>query len=402
MRVLVNGLASAGARTGIGHYTGELVRCLHEQTESGSIGVFPPAWLGAARRWWGCCRSWLSGSASSTSPSSPGTATSISWKGRAMTALRSVEQALLANRFQASCRRGRYDLYHEPNVIPLPSDLPTVTTIHDLSVLLHPEWHPADRVAQFEKRFADGIRRSQHILTVSEFSRQEIIDTLGLPPHRVSRTYNGIRPHLKPLAADAVREGLRSLGLPPRYLLCLGTLEPRKNVLMLMRAYCSLPGNLRECYPLVLVGGKGWNSADIHAFLDEQARHKGVIHRGYVADEHLVTVYNGARALLFPSWYEGFGLPPLEMMACGGAVVASTAGSVSEVVGRKAHLIDPADVDGWREAMLRVIADESWWHELRRDVTEVARPFTWDRCAAETIAVYQGVLERKITQPRAA
>src|SRR5439155_1795337 len=110
----------------------------------------------------------------------------------------------------------------------------------------------------------------------------------------------------------------------------LGTIEPRKNVLMLLRAYCSLPERLRNVCPLLLVGGWGWNISDVADYLDREARHRGVIHLGYVAEEHVPLIYNGAHALLFPSCYEGFGLPPIEMMACGGAVIASTAAAVVE------------------------------------------------------------------------
>ena len=319
------------------------------------------------------------------------------------TTLHAAGHALLARSFQATSRRGGYDLYHEPNFIPLPSDLPTVTTVHDLSVLLHPEWHPVGRVTRYEKQFAAGIARSQHVLTDTEFVRREIIETLGLSPDRVSRADLGIRPHLGPLPAERVQAGLRALGLPPRYLLFLGTLEPRKNVLMLLRIYNSLPGWLRERYPLVLVGGHGWNSDDIHACIEE-SRDKGVLTLGYVADEHLATLYNGARALVFPSFYEGFGLPPIEMLACGGAVLASTAGAVAEVVGRKAHLLDPTDADGWREALLRITTDDDWWKELRRGAEETARAFTWEHCAADTLAVYARVLGggQAVIQPRAA
>jgi alpha-1,3-rhamnosyl/mannosyltransferase len=318
--------------------------------------------------------------------------------------LRSTFHQVLANRFRAACRRGSYDLYHEPNYIPLPSDLPTVTTVHDLSVLLHPEWHPAHRVAYFEKHFAAGIARSQCVLTDSDFSRREIIDALGLPAEDVIRAYVGIRAHLVPLPREEVAARLRALGLPPHYLLFIGTLEPRKNLLMLLRAYTSLPGWLRERYPLLLAGGCGWNSSDIHAYLEAEARHKGVLHLGYVNDEQLPTLYNGARALVFPSFYEGFGLPPVEMFACGGAVLASTAGAVAEVAGRKAHLIDPGDADGWRQAMMRVTTDEDWWQELRRGAVDVARPFTWERCAAQTLAAYERALagERTGTGRKAA
>jgi alpha-1,3-rhamnosyl/mannosyltransferase len=100
-------------------------------------------------------------------------------------------------------------------------------------------------------------------------------------------------------------------------------------------------------------------------------------------------LYNGARALVFPSFYEGFGLPPVEMLACGGAVLASTAGAVAETVGGQAHLIEPLDIDGWREAMRRVVEDDDWWHSLRRGAVESARPFTWEQCAADTLRVYR-------------
>jgi alpha-1,3-rhamnosyl/mannosyltransferase len=182
---------------------------------------------------------------------------------------------------------------------------------------------------------------------------------------------------------------LRQLGLPSRYLLYLGTIEPRKNILMLLRAYVSLPASLRSNWPLLLVGTWGWNAGDVAEYLHGEARHRGVIHVGYVQEHHLPALYSGARALLYPSWYEGFGLPPLEMMACGGAVLASTAGALVETVGRKAHLIDPRDEDGWRAAIARVVEHDDWWRSLRRGVRAIARPFTWERCAEETLEVYR-------------
>src|SRR5262249_9711950 len=147
---------------------------------------------------------------------------------------------------RATCRAGPYDLYHEPNFIPLPGDVPTLATLHDLSVLLHPEWHPADRVSHFERSFSAGLSRCVHFLAISEFGRQEIVRTLGVEPARVTRTYMGIRPGLGPLPFARVSPALQRLGLPERYLLYLGTLEPRKNLLTLLRAYCALPGALRQ------------------------------------------------------------------------------------------------------------------------------------------------------------
>jgi glycosyltransferase involved in cell wall biosynthesis len=199
----------------------------------------------------------------------------------------------------------------------------------------------------------------------------------------------GIHPGLGPLPAEEVAATLSRLGLPSRYLLYLGTIEPRENLLVLLRAYCALPAALRERWPLLLVGGWGWNTAEVADYYDREARHRGVRHVGYVAEEHMAALYSGARALAYPSLYEGFGLPPMEMMACGGAVLASTADAFVETVGARAHLIDPQDVDGWRDALQRVVTDDEWWRSLRQGVRELARPFTWDRCAAETLAVYR-------------
>ncbi len=320
-----------------------------------------------------------------------------------MRSLRSSGQWLLARNFRAAYQRGGYDLYHEPNFIPLPSDLPTVATLHDLSVLLHPEWHPADRVAYFERRFRRGLKQCVHFLAISESARQELIRTLNLRPDQVTRTYMGIRPGLAPMPQPHVQQSLRRLGLPPRYLLYVGTIEPRKNLLTLLRAYCGLDERVRRDYPLVLVGGWGWNSADVAGFLDAKGKASGVMHLGYVADGHLPALYNGARALVFPSLYEGFGLPPAEMLACGGAVLASTADAVAETVGRQAHLVQPLDIDGWRQAMLRVVTDDDWWLQLRRGAAEAARPFTWEQCAADTLAVYRRLGgEKQITEPLAA
>jgi alpha-1,3-rhamnosyl/mannosyltransferase len=190
---------------------------------------------------------------------------------------------------------------------------------------------------------------------------------------------------------DQVAPVLHRLGLPPRYLLYLGTIEPRKNLMTLLHAYCALPSRLRDRWPLLLVGSWGWNAGELADFLQQKARPCGVIHQGYVEEAFIPAIYNGARALAYPSHYEGFGLPPVEMMACGGAVLASTAGALVETVGRRAHLLEPFDVDGWRDGLQRVLEDDDWWQALRRGVTVLAEPFTWDQCAADTLRVYRSV-----------
>jgi glycosyltransferase involved in cell wall biosynthesis len=390
MRVLVNAVAAVGPMTGIGHYTTQLLRCLRQQATADEIHAFPGRWLSRARSVWSSLRSRLDrgndptpiASANDDSPRA------LAWHARMLRGLRTSGQWLLARNFRSVSQRG-FDVYHEPNYIPLPCALPTVATVHDLSVLLHPEWHPADRVAHFERRFRRGLRQCEHFLAISEFARQEIIDTLHLRPERVTRTYMGIRPGLRPLPETEVRRALRPLNLPQHYLLYVGTIEPRKNLLTLLRAYGGLDARIRREYPLVLVGHWGWNAGEVASYLHGKDAAQEIIHLGYVPEDCLSALYNGARALVFPSFYEGFGLPPVEMLACGGAVLASTAGAVVETVGRQAHCIEPMDVDGWRLAMQRVILDDDWQRQLRRGAVEAAAPFTWEQCAADTLRVYR-------------
>jgi glycosyltransferase involved in cell wall biosynthesis len=393
MRVVVNQLAGLGQKTGIGHYTAELLRCMRAQCGEDQIDVFPTGWLRRAGRTFKRARPYFDPpiARNGNDQSSPSL---VRQHGRSLVwRLQDLGKTWVARRFGKICARKHYDLYHEPNFIPFPSACPTVVTVHDLSVLLHPQWHPADRVLYFEKHFRRGLDQASHILAISDFGRGEIVRRLGISPERVTRTYMGMRDRLGPLPEEKIAPVLAQLGLPSQYLLYLGTIEPRKNVLRLMRAYCALPPHLRGHWPLVLVGGWGWNTKDTAEYFHNHARHRGVLHLGYVKDRYLAAVYNGARALIYPSLYEGFGLPPLEMMACGGAVIASTAGALEETIGRSAHLVEPEDDQGWRDALIRVVQDNDWWRILRTNVIQVAEPFTWERCATQTLAVYRRVLQ---------
>jgi alpha-1,3-rhamnosyl/mannosyltransferase len=385
MRILFNAMPAQGIRSGVGHYTAELLRCLHEQADPDMhILARPGPWIGRLRRW-------FQPRQSLPNPSRVSASSNTGLCQRVASFFKGLRRSVLRNYLRAIAWLGRFDVYHEPNFIPVPSSVPTIATLHDLSVVLHPEWHPSDRVAWFERHFLAKIARCVHYFAISESAKQELIQTLGIAPTRVTCTYMGIRPWLRPLPREEVAPVLKELGLPPRYLLCVGTIEPRKNVLTLLRAWCDLPAALREAYPLVLAGGWGWKAEEVAAFFQDTARHRRAQQLGYVPEQALTAVYNGARALVFPSLYEGFGLPPLEMLACGGAVLASTAPAVAEVVGGQAHLIDPHDLEGWRDGMKRVLTDDAWWQHLRRGAVEHTRPFTWESCAAGTLRVYRSV-----------
>jgi alpha-1,3-rhamnosyl/mannosyltransferase len=385
MRVVVNLLSTLKAKTGVGHYAARLFAALHGELPPDAPHGFPEGRLAETVRA-------LHRRGGGTSGAGHRSAVLGAMSATAKGVLRAVGRGYLGWGFRAACRRNGYDLYHEPNFIPFHARIPTVVTVHDLSVILHPEWHPADRVRHHECRFRDGLAEAQHVITVSNFVRRQVINHLGIAAQRVTAVPNGVGPeYFAAGTVDAV-QARRALRLPPTYLLHVGTIEPRKNVHTLLRAYCTLPEDLRRRCPLILAGGWGWKSADIADYFQCEAAAKGVIHLGYTDDSHLPGLYAGARALVFPSYYEGFGLPPLEMLACGGAVLASTADAVSEVLGRHAHYVDSRDGDGWRDALTRAIVDENWVAELRRGGREHARHFSWERCAGATAAVYRSII----------
>jgi glycosyltransferase involved in cell wall biosynthesis len=384
MRVIVNGVSALKPKTGVGHTTVYLHKALCETSPGDSFWLYPGATMTAASR------------RLLHKPGASGGAKSAPHQGKSR--VTNLAKAAYREHFRLAARWGDFDLYHEPNFVPIRTHLPTIVTVHDLSVILHPEWHPAERVAMHEKCFHRGIATAAHIIVVSEAVRQEMIDVLGVLPGRVTAIHNGIGDQYLgagPTCGASMSDPRRDARLPERYLLTVGTIEPRKNLLTIMRAYCDLPAQERSACRLVIVGGWGWKSEAERAFFEHEARHRGVVHFGYASDAELPALYAGATALLYPSFYEGFGLPPVEMLAGGGAVIASTAAAVREVVGRHALLLDPLDFEGWRDAMSRIIREPGCLDECRRGGIQHARQFTWSRAANRTLGVYRTVLEAK-------
>jgi glycosyltransferase involved in cell wall biosynthesis len=379
MRVLFNGASTIRSRTGVGQTTLHLHVALAARSPGDRFWLYPGDFLRArAGRF--------------LAPRRPGSAGTSDRPGWLRSAALSAARHGYAAHFNAVARLGRFDLYHEPNLVPFAVGLPTVVTVHDLSVVLHPEWHPADRVRRHERAFHKGIERAAHVVVVSETVRAEAIRHLGLEPGRITTVYNGISAAFRPPSAAALAALRGRLNLPERYLLYVGTIEPRKNVGTLLRAYCDLPAGIRAVCPLLLGGKWGWKSGPERTFFETEARHRGVRSLGYVPDDDLPALYGGAAALLYPSFYEGFGLPPVEAMACGTAAVVSTADAVREVVGCQAVQLDPNDVPGWREAMRRaIVAPESLAAHRRGGPAHAAR-FDWARAAETTLSVYRRVL----------
>jgi alpha-1,3-rhamnosyl/mannosyltransferase len=383
MRVVINATAAFGPRTGVGHYTVELIRALR-LTRQVDLTIYPHPFVQRIR-------TLLRGGPKPATPGETGPRRSL-LRRAARVPFRWGWRAMIEAEARHAFHPKRIDLYHEPNFFPVRTRLPTVVTVHDLSAILHPEWHPAERARLFESEFLPRVREFAHILTDSDSARDEIIRTFHLPPERVTRAYPGVRETLRPIPRPDVEAVLQRLGLPMSYFLHVGTLEPRKNLMMLLRAYTSLPADLRERCPLVLVGPWGWRFEELAASYETEAKHLNVLHLGYVPESDLPAVFCGARSLLFPTYYEGFGLPAVEMLACGGAVLASSTPAVAEVLGGCGTLVDPGDVDAWRASMARAIHDDDWLDSLRKGGPERAASFTWAGCAQDTLRAYQAAL----------
>lgn len=266
-----------------------------------------------------------------------------------------------------------------------------VVTLYDLTALLFPERHTADtREFQWRKyRFAQ--HQADAVLAISEATRQDIVTHLGIPPDRVHVVYGGVDPIFRPIEdRRALAWTLASLKIAlDKYLLFVGTLEPRKNLVRLIEAYHQLRHRLPPPAPrLVMVGASGWQFEAIFERVETLNLEKEVMFLGRVPYQVLPALYNGAVAFVYPSLYEGFGLPPLEAMRCGTPVITSNCSSLPEVVGDAGRLVDPLDVDGLASAMVEVVSDADLRADMRRRGLAQAARFSWERTARETLAVY--------------
>lgn len=248
-----------------------------------------------------------------------------------------------------------------------------VVTIHDLSVLEHPEWFSADFVVWYRLMLPKVAHAARHLLTVSEHSRQSIIRVLGVPAHKVTAVPNGVNLRLfRPQNPEWVR---RKYGLAERYILFVGAIDPRKNLERLLKAWGQMGDAARA--QLVIVGGR----AGIFRRVALNGTEKEVRLLGYVPDEDLPALYSGATLFVMPSLFEGFGLTVLEAMACGTPVVSSTAGALPEVGDGAAMQIDPTSVEDITAAMTRLLSDECLRGELRERGLLRASEFSWEKSA---------------------
>ncbi|RME66112.1 MAG: glycosyltransferase family 1 protein [Caldilineae bacterium] len=306
-----------------------------------------------------------------------------------------LEQAMLV----AELAFHQLDLIHSTDFIPpLYSRTPAVITVHDLGFLRWPHFLTKDH-ARYYSQIDRGVRRARHIIVPSQSTKNDVVAQLGAPEGKISVIYEAAAPRYHPRPLEETRAAItRKYGLPERYILFVSTIEPRKNIGGLLRAY----HHLRRKYNvtdtgLVLVGKRGWLYEKIFETVEELGLQDSTFFVGRVPDEDLAQLYVGARCHVHPAFYEGFGLPPLEAMASGTPTVVSNTSSLPEVVGDAALLVDPYDWEEMAVAIHRLLTDDHLHAELRAKGLQRAAVFSWTRAASETLDVYRRVVEETRT-----
>jgi len=287
----------------------------------------------------------------------------------------------------------RGQLFHGPNYFLPPGVDVGVITVHDLSVFSFPKTHPAERIRHFERDFAASLTRAVHVITDSHAIRTEFMTRFGWPENKVTAIALGVAASYAPQGEPACRAVLARHGLAyGGYVLCVSTMEPRKNVGRLLDAWLALPAPSRQRFKLVLAGGTGWLSEALHARIREAEAQGGLRYLGFVPEADLPSLYAAARLFVYPSAYEGFGLPIIEAMASGVPVVSSNRSCLPEVAAGAAALVDPDDIDSLALAIQQGLEDDAWHARAVQQGLTVAATYTWSRCVEETCAVYRRVM----------
>lgn len=395
MHLIVNCESLHAPRTGIGVYTAALLSCWKN---AGSVN--PISGFSGARRLVDA----VDLAENPVPRVSPGRAK------RVLTAHRLAGQWAWPYAFFRAAERARFHrataglesdcLYFEPNFILKPFDGPGVPVVHDLSFLKFPECHPAGRVRYLEQHLPATLARAAHVITPSELVRREIMEQFGVDGDRVSAIHLGAATRFGEVNNDTARDTLTGHGLAAgRYILSVATAEPRKNLVRLMQAFQALPRAVRREYPLVLVGPGGWKSA---AFQKLKASLEGrgeVVSLGYVPDEDLPDLYAGAAVFAYPSLYEGFGLPVLEAMRSGTAVLTSRDTAMAEFGGYAVEYCNPFDVDSIVAGLELLLNDPARRRILGENAQVQAGSFTWQRCADRHLEIFRQVMGEDVPSP---
>lgn len=297
-------------------------------------------------------------------------------------------------RFVLSIELARFklDVLHSPDFIPpLRGAKRHVTTVHDLTFLHYPQYLTADSRRYYNGQIGAAVRQADHILADSEATKNDLTSMLGVPAEKITVHMLGVDERFRPMTSDERARYQAQLGLPDDYILFVGTFEPRKNILGLLKAYQQLTKQLPDTPPLVLVGRRGWLFEETMAQIAAMQLGEQVVWREDISDDMLPAVYNLASMLVTPSFYEGFGFPALEAMACGTVPIVSNRSSLPEVVGDVGLKVEPDDHEALAAAMEQALTDSQWRDRMRQAGLERAKTFTWNKTASIVLSVYEVV-----------
>jgi glycosyltransferase involved in cell wall biosynthesis len=374
MRVGLDGYPLSEPRTGVGHYTLELARALALNFPADQFELVSPKPF--------------AGSVVAENELSNLTfvkARSSSIRGHWW----SVGLPLYA-------KRASFDLFHGTNFeLPLWPSRRSVLTVHDLSTLLYPELHRQPLVRRARARLPLAVKMATAIVTPTEAVKRKLCQHLKVKPEKVIAIHEAPRTFFRS-APDAESGAIRNrLRVEDDFLLFVGTLEPRKNLLTLLKAFAQIVRDTSLRPQLVIAGGEGWLMSETESFVKSSGVRGRLLFTGYLQDKELRALYSSCKAFIYPSIYEGFGLPPLEAMACGAPVIASRIAPLQEVLGGAAILIDPLDHDSLARAIIDLFESEQRCRELRSAGLKHAARFGWDQTARLTHEVYERVVGKK-------
>jgi glycosyltransferase involved in cell wall biosynthesis len=372
MRIGLDGYPLSEPLTGVGHYTLELARALARNFPADEFELVSPKPFN---------QSVLESSEDATIPNLRlAHAKSSSIRGHWW----SVGLPLYA-------RRTRFDLFHGTNFdVPLWNRRRSVLTIHDLSTLLYPETHRTRAVRRARLRLPMAAKMATAIITPTEAVKREVCERLKTKPEKVQAIHEAPRRTFTPMSREQSAAIRRRLGVEGESLLFVGTLEPRKNLLTLLHAFAQLLERTSLRPQLVIAGGEGWMMEETLSLTNTI---KDRVHlTGYLHDDELRALYSSCRAFIYPSLYEGFGLPPLEAMACGAPVIASRIAALQETLTDAAILVEPLDVQTLSRTMAEILKDEKRRAAMREAGIKRAAQFSWDRAAQATHDVYKALM----------
>ncbi len=282
-----------------------------------------------------------------------------------------------------------YDLYWQPNFIPNRGikAKKIITTIHDFSFLIYRDFHSKEKLSYFDNNFLTNIYRSSMIITGSNYTKQEILDRLNFKEEKIRVIYHGIDHNLFKIYRDTQLD----FRLPNKFILSVGSIEPRKNLIGLLKAYSLLDKSIKDEYKLILVGFKGWENSEIMELIEKNSKY--IEYLGFITNRDLAKVYNLATCFIYPSFYEGFGLPVAEAMACGTPVISSNSSSLLEVGGDAVLYCNPYSIKDIKEKIERLILEQSLREKLIEKGLEQAKIFSWERSAKEHLELFKEVMD---------